>query len=371
MEGNSIPRKVLMTSDTVGGVWTYALELVRGLAPHGVKVALATMGALLTSDQWAEVRALENVQMFESSFRLEWMDDPWRDVEQAGEWLLEVEREFKPEVVHLNGYCHGQLPWTAPTIVVGHSCVLSWWFSVKNTAVPASWTRYRESVQRGLQAADLVVAPSHAMCEFLETYYRPLAKTAVIPNGRQGLSQRPPGKDNVVLAAGRLWDEAKNIEALAHVAHRLPWPVCLAGEARHPNGTVRRFDNVHLLGRLNGRAMADWYAHAAIYVLPARYEPFGLSALEAAGSGCALVLGDIGTLREIWGKAALFVHPNDEDGLAEAILTLINDRDLRAEYAHRAYEHARNYTPENMTNGYLRAYEQVMGCACEPAEICA
>ena len=41
------PRHVLMTADTVGGVWTYAVELVRALAPHRVTVALATMGASL------------------------------------------------------------------------------------------------------------------------------------------------------------------------------------------------------------------------------------------------------------------------------------------------------------------------------------
>src|SRR5687768_2158129 len=132
MEGRSIPRKVLMTSDTIGGVWTYAVELVRGLAGHGVEVALATMGALLTADRWSEVCALPNAQVFESKFRLEWMEDPWRDVDEAGEWLLGIEREFVPDIVHLNGYCHGNLPWTAPVLVVGHSCVLSWWSAVKH-----------------------------------------------------------------------------------------------------------------------------------------------------------------------------------------------------------------------------------------------
>ena len=62
--------------------------------------------------------------------------------------------------------------------------------------------------------------------------------------------------------------------------------------------------------------MADAYAAAAIYALPARYEPFGLSVLEAAQHGCALVLGDIDSLRENWDGAALFVDPDDAGALA-------------------------------------------------------
>ena len=60
-------------------------------------------------------------------------------------------------------------------------------------------------------------------------------------------------------------------------------------------------------------------ARAAIYALPAHYEPFGLSILEAAMSGCALVLGDIPSLREIWGDAAVFVHPDNRDAVARCL----------------------------------------------------
>ncbi|MEB3829625.1 glycosyltransferase [Phormidium sp. CCY1219] len=56
--------------------------------------------------------------------------------------------------------------------------------------------------------------------------------------------------------------------------------------------------------------LSHWYARAAIYAFPARYEPFGLSVLEAALSGCALVLGDIPRLREMWGDAAVFANPD-------------------------------------------------------------
>src|SRR5215208_3297006 len=95
---------VLLTTDTVGGVWTYALDLARSLAPHGVSVELASMGAALTGSQRREASDLPNVTLHESRFKLEWMQDPWEDVARAGEWLLGLEARTNPDVVHLNGY---------------------------------------------------------------------------------------------------------------------------------------------------------------------------------------------------------------------------------------------------------------------------
>src|SRR4051812_20299734 len=88
------PKKILMTADTLGGVWTYALELSRALGDRGIEIGLATMGAPLTKMQRSEVRSLPNVTVFESSYKLEWMPDPWTDVECAGQWLLDLEDQF-------------------------------------------------------------------------------------------------------------------------------------------------------------------------------------------------------------------------------------------------------------------------------------
>src|SRR5688572_26637280 len=119
--------RVLMTTDTVGGVWTYAIELSRALEPHGVEVILATMGAPINENQRSQVNRLQNVRVHESTYKLEWMQDPWDDVARAGEWLLDLAQRHQPDVVHLNGYAHGTLDWPAPVLVVAHSCVMSWW----------------------------------------------------------------------------------------------------------------------------------------------------------------------------------------------------------------------------------------------------
>jgi glycogen(starch) synthase len=359
-EMHPLPRKVLMTADTVGGVWTYALELARGLAEQGIEVALAIQGTPVDALQREMAGRIPRLKLFECACKLEWMEDPWRDVERAGDWLLALEERFAPDLIHLNDYSHGALPWNAPKIVVGHSCVLSWWEAVKGESAPPEWDRYRRQARAGLAAADLVVAPSGAMMAALNRHYGPLPHTQVIYNGRDIRQFRPTAKDPILFAAGRLWDEAKNLEALEQVAPHLPWPVYVAGENHHPDGGEARPHHTRLLGRLSQRALAAWLGRAAIYALPARYEPFGLSILEAALSGCALVLGDIPSLRELWRNRAVFVPPDDPEALEHAILRLIEDRDRRTSLAASARTRAIERTTERMVEGYLAAYGEVL-----------
>jgi glycogen synthase len=357
-----IPRiqRILMTTDTLGGIWTYALELAGALGQHGIQVALATMGAPLTASQRTEVRNISGLTVFESSFKLEWMADPWQDVGRAGLWLLELEEATRPDVVHLNSYVYGAVPWQTPTLLVGHSCVLSWWEAVKGEAAPDTWQRYRHEVACGLQSADLVLAPTQAMLSMLERHYGRFSRTRVVPNGRDPAQFRPGVKEPFIVAIGRLWDEAKNVAMLDKIAPSLAWPVYIAGEECHPAGGQVGYRAVNSLGGLEAPAVARWLARAAIYALPARYEPFGLSILEAGLAGCALVLGDIPSLREVWDDVAIFVPSDDANALAATLQALTQDPPWRAEMAARARARALQLTPQRMLAGYLTVYRALL-----------
>src|SRR3954451_11482154 len=103
---SSKPMKILMTTDAVGGVWTYCLELARALRGR-VEFVLATMGPAMSAQQARDAAALDNVPVCPSDWKLEWMPEQWEDVRAAGEWLLDLEEQHAPDVVHLNGYAHG------------------------------------------------------------------------------------------------------------------------------------------------------------------------------------------------------------------------------------------------------------------------
>ena len=352
--------RVLVTTDTVGGVWTFAIELSSTLSRAGFEIELATMGAPVSEAQRAQADEIPRLRLHESLYRLEWMEESWLSVTEAGEWLLDLERRLNPDLIHLNGYVHGSLPWRAPVVVTAHSCVLSWCRAVHGDEAPPAWEPYAEEVRRGIRAARVVAAPSRAMLDAITRHYGRPADGRVIPNGRTPYGFTRGSKRKRILTAGRVWDEGKNIATLDRVASNLPWPVAVAGPRKHPDGGSVKLRGAKTLGVLGPDAMARAYASASIFALPALYEPFGYAPLEAALSGCALVLGDIPSLREVWGDAACFVPPRDEQALLQTLRWLIAEPRVRKEYARRATARAADYTPERMTIGYMEAYRDAL-----------
>lgn len=355
--------KVLMTADAVGGVWTYALELCRVLSVHGVEVVLATMGPPPTRAKRDQATSLSNVTLHTSSYRLEWMDDPWNDVGRAGEWLQSLATREKVDLIHLNGYAHAALPWGQPVVVVAHSCVYSWWRAVHGTQPPSNWEPYRHVVESGLASATAVVAPTHAFMRELRDHYRFETPTYVIHNARTApalLRDENAVKEPFILASGRVWDEAKNLLTLDVAARHVRWPTIVAGDTRSPDGRMSQIETLRCLGVQSEEAIAEWLRRASIFVHPARYEPFGLAVLEAAHAACALVLSNIDTLRELWSGAALFVDASDPIAIERALSRLIDAPEERVRLGALARQRASTISAHHMGEHYLKRYGELM-----------
>ncbi len=362
------PRHILMTADGVGGVWDFSLALAHGLAERGTRTTLAVFGAPLLDDQRTAAAAVPDLELAESVEPLEWMPEAWPDaMARSGQWLMDLAARTRPDLVHVNGYAHAALPFGAPVVCAAHSDVRSWFAAVHGTEPPPDFDAYAAGVVAGLRRAAVVVAPTRATLAALAYRYDVPFEGAVVHNGLDPTGFASGTKEPLILSVGRVWDEAKNMALLDRIAPGLGAHVAVAGTTRHPGGTDRAPRHVQVLGRLSRADLAGWYARASIFCLPARYEPFGLAALEAALSGCALVLGGIPSLREVWGDAAVYVDPDDADGLRRAINGLFADAGRRADMAQRARLRARRYTADAMAEGYLAVYRG----ARSPARVAA
>ncbi|HWR34755.1 MAG TPA: glycosyltransferase family 4 protein [Clostridia bacterium] len=358
---------VLVTADTVGGVWTYARELVTGLIRHGVQVTLVSFGEIPTTSQVEWMEGLRGLNYHPTAFRLEWMQEAEQDFQASSDYLLSLIEETKPDLLHINQYCYGALPVSVPKIVVAHSDVASWWAAVKGEdARDVEWLRwYREAVSAGLDNANVVVAPTQWMLDQVGLHYGKPNHGTVIYNGRNpGLFNPHTTKEEFVVSVGRLWDAGKQVSLLAQVAPVVP--IYIAGAEEHADAAFRSDaktvddtkPRVHCEGPQSEGQLRQLYGRACMYAATSRYEPFGLAPLEAALSRCAIVANDIPTFHEIWGQTACYFRYNDAQSLASTIERLHTDRELRLTYANLAYNRARQrFTAERMVKDYMNLYK--------------
>jgi glycosyltransferase involved in cell wall biosynthesis len=347
-------RRILVTTDAVGGVWSYATDLSRGLCERGDEVTLVVMGPVPRAEQLAGLHDIPGLNIELTDLALEWMDPDGLDIARAHDRLLSIAQRIRPDIIHLNSYREAAFDWPAPVLVVAHSCVRSWWQACRG-GKPAA----------GLAAADMWCAPSEHFRSITKALYRVRTPGHVIRNGAN-LQATVFEREPFILAAGRLWDEAKNLSVLAAVASDLDWPVRVAGPIAAPGSDESCSDGAKLkwLGHLARSELIGQMQQAAIFAAPALYEPFGLSVLEAAACGCALVLSDIPSLRELWQGAALFVAARDREAWREALQRLAHDHGLRTQMQRAALMRAYHYSLDAMVDGYLEVYHTLAADTC-------
>lgn len=334
--------KILITADAVGGIWTYALDLGRELARNGYAVHLATIGPAL-DDIRRQAAGDAGLAITDLGHAPEWMAADAAELALAGEAVAALARRENASLVHLNHPAlAADVRFDQPVIGICHSCTATWWDVVKGTPLPDDLRWQRDAVARGYRAAALLVAPSRAFAETTQAAYDLPQLPEVIHNGRAPVRDDPPEVQvESVFTSGRLWDEGKNVATLDRVAALTTAPFRAAGPVGAPYGGGPEIRYLDLLGTLSEAGIRAVLSERPVYVSAALYEPFGLAVLEAAQAGCALVLSDIPTFRELWEDAALFVDPNDAEAFAAAVGRLLSDGELRADMANAAENRSR------------------------------
>lgn len=365
---------VLVTGDTLSGSWTYTRELVTGLVTRGVRVTLVSFGEIPLPEQTAWMDHLHGLDYHPTAFRLEWMQESETDLPESRAFLLALIRELRPDVLHFNQFCYGDLPVCVPRVVMAHGDLITWREAMQekdHESRPACPTKlYRNVVVRGIAGADAVVAPSAWMLHRIRHCYGRPQRGEVIYPGRNPIFFNPyVNKDDCVLAVGRLVDAGKQLFLLTQHAHGVP--ICIVGAEQTvpmPRIPIRadvklaiEQSSVAIRGPQTEAQLRALYSRASIYAATARYEPLGMPALEAAFSRCAIIANDIPSFREIWGDAALYFRTNDAASLADRIRRLGEDRAMRRAYAELAYARARErFTTKRMIDDYLQLYRSLI-----------
>lgn len=350
-----------MTADAVGGVWQYALDVAEGLRLYGVETTLAVLGPGPSDDQ-EKMASAADVHLINTGLPLDWMADRPDQVEDTGRDIARLAAELKPDIVHLNSPAlAASADYPCPAVAVCHSCVATWWEAVRGGDLPGEFVWRTDMVRKGYEAANKLLAPTAAFAHATARAYDLATAPTVVRNGRRALQvAKTASEDIFAFTAGRLWDDGKNFAAIDRVAEGLAVPLLAAGPLEGPNGARIEARHAKALGRLSDQDIAHYLSAQPIFVSAARYEPFGLAVLEAAQAGCALVLSDIPTFRELWEGAAVFVSQGDDQAIARAIERLAHNDGARQALGAAAKMRSDLYSLEAMSMGVLAAYRSLL-----------
>ena len=352
--------RVLATTDAVGGVWTYALDLARALVPHGVATTLAVLGPPLSPLQHEAAGQIAGLQVVETGAELDWLAADEAAVSAAAEAVARLAAQSGAQLVQLNSPILADLAsWPVPVLGACHSCLATWWAAVQQGPMPPDFRWRTTLVARGYASCDMLVAPTAAFADATARIYG--MRPRVVHNGAAPIAHAEIGKrSRCVLTGGRLWDEGKNFETLDLAASLLDVPVLAAGPLVAPHGSLVTANHSTALGQLSPAALRAQMNRAAVFASLSIYEPFGLTVLEAAQSGCALVLSDIPTFRELWDEAAIFVPAPQADAAASALQNLLDDPDELARLGAAAQARASRYTAEAMAASMYELYRDLV-----------
>jgi glycogen(starch) synthase len=370
---------VLITTDTLSGVWSYTRELVTGLVAEGIRVTLVSFGEIPVPSQTKWMENLKGLEYRPTAFGLDWMQEAEQDYKDSCTYLAALVKERNPDLLHFNHPCYGSLNVKTHRVVVAHGDLINWWKAVHGREPKETqWLRrYCQRISEGLVEADAIVAPSVWMMDSLRDTYivsRSISslskRSAVAYHGRNPVMFNPYGKkDGSALALGRAFDPASQLGLLTQHNHSVPISiVASAASTPMPHLPIRtdvKFADektaISMKGQQTEDQMRALYSRSSIYVATARYDPFGTAGIEAALSRCAILANDTPLFREMWGESAVFFRTNSASSLASEIRRLSEDRELRRSYANRAFHRAHEcFTSKRMVDQYVALYDGVL-----------
>lgn len=113
---------------------------------------------------------------------------------------------------------------------------------------------------------------------------------------------------------------------------------------------------IEFTGYVDDHDLAQLYGTATALLYPSLYEGFGLPVIEGMACGCPVLTSDRGAMAEVAGDAAVRVDPEDSHAIAEGILRLVEESDLRADNVRRGIERASQFRWERCAAATVKAY---------------
>jgi glycosyltransferase involved in cell wall biosynthesis len=245
--------------------------------------------------------------------------------------------------VVIDGLAFGVLPDAAEALRASHSLValVHHPLALESGLSATESASLHASERSALGCARHVIATSATVARLLVEHYGvPSGTVSVVEPGTDRVSTAPRNGAGVVklLAVGSVIPRKGYdvlIAALARLRH-LPWQLVIAGDCgrspqtyRQVKGEIGRLglaERVSLLGAVAFDQLAPLYASADLFVLPSRFEGYGMAYAEAIAHGVPVVGTTAGAIPDtVPAAAGVLVAPDDIEALAVALQRVIEN----------------------------------------------
>jgi len=221
-----------------------------------------------------------------------------------------------------------------------------------------------------LENANCVMVPSHSLANDAKEYCPKklitVVHNAVDLNLFKSMNERI-FKRKTILSIGR-FDKLKGYEFLLEAMKRVleinkdvDLLIVGCGPEEHNIKRIAKnldiLDNVIFIDFVPPNDLPVYYSSSEFFALATLCESFGITFVEAMACGIPVVSTNVAAVPEVVNGGGILVEPRNSDQLAEAMLKLLNDEDLRQELSKKALEQAQKFSIENRISKVEEIYE--------------
>lgn len=229
----------------------------------------------------------------------------------------------------------------------------------------------------GLKYAKYILTPSHHSKDLLMKIYNlDSNRLKVIHNGASTLNHSKTKdntciKEDYILYVGRI-NKMKNISQLliaySKIFNKINHDLVIISDDKETLDKEiekaklddRVIERTKLLQNVSEEKKYEVMSKAKLLISPTLYEGFGLAPVEAMACSCPVIVSDNSCIPEICGDAAMYVNPYSTDSIANAIVKLIEDNDLRLDLIERGLNRVKEFSWENSTQEHIRVFKNVL-----------
>ncbi len=266
--------------------------------------------------------------------------------------------------------------YTVPRVLVGRVPIVITVHDVMWKVMPETmrWRTRLASLARArfaIESADRIVAVSRATADDVLRYYDIDPKKIEVVYSGVNSTYRPGDPEEGRHMARRYGVEGRyalfvgTVEPRKNLARVLrawnvPLELVVVGAKGWKSATVYGHPRARFLGYVPDEHLRWLYVGAEFLLFPSLYEGFGLPVLEALACGCPVLTSRVSSLPEVAGDAAVYVDPEGEEGIADAILRLTEDGSLRESLRRAGLERASEFSWSRTAEGYVEAFRKVV-----------